>query len=308
MKRLTSYWPEFIVALLWTLGFALSCSVSTVDATASAPLSQSGATSLTRLVAGGTRNAFSASFYQVADTYFHRGVPHLTEKLFEDSPFQRAATVISPVGHAHRHGEEVEEMMPWLWLAVRADTHNVEAYRVTAFWLATDADRPDLAHEVLQEAHRNNPRSYQVRIDMARLELKRGNRQRATDHLDAALRLWPLNRTVNPELAALERAEILLYLGLLHEADGNRDDALRLYDEIARSFPDRHLAAQRVETLRRDETPRVAADVLLDRLVVAQEEWVTVCDAEIERGHDHHAHVHDESCRDGCVHDHNEHH
>lgn len=59
--------------------------------------------------------------------------------------------------HRHLQGEEIEEIIPWIWAACRASPHNIEAYGMGWYVLTKMRKRPDAGLAVLQEGIRNNP-------------------------------------------------------------------------------------------------------------------------------------------------------
>ena len=61
--------------------------------------------------------------------------------------------------HRHLAGEEVEEIIPWVWAACRAAPDNVEAYNIGWYVLARMRNKVDAGIEVLEEGVRNNPDS-----------------------------------------------------------------------------------------------------------------------------------------------------
>ena len=76
--------------------------------------------------------------------------------------------VRAPQKHVHLEGRQAVELMPWLWAAVRADAHNVDAW-TTAFYVANNALKDAaLARRILDEAKAKNPDSLEVAWTEAR--------------------------------------------------------------------------------------------------------------------------------------------
>lgn len=297
---MTRMGPWLALAVLWGAGFCLSCRLTWTAGSDGGKRDDSVAGALL----GQSRHALSAQFYETADQFFHKGVPHIKNRAFEDGFFLTARKEISPEGHFHLRGDEVTEMLPWLWMALRMDPHNVETYRVAAFWLSSDAKRPNLAYEVLLDAQRNNPGSYQVKLDMGRLFLREGKIEDAEKAFTAAINFWPgnLNRK-DPDAvneAIFEKAEILLYRALLHEVRGEIDSEVGLLKKIIAVFPERTEIRERVDDLEKGEKPIVLATKILNQMLEKQTMQVHQCD----RGddHDEHEHEHDEHCNSGCNH------
>lgn len=183
-------WVALFLAVMWGTAFALACRLTSEPlmfgdetdspvttgspATAGSPAiagSSAMADSVAIKAFGATRMAVGNQLYANADRAFHMGVGVYRRPAFT-SGFMRLAQAIMPEGIAHLHADGVNEMVPWLYFATRADPHNVEAYVVAAFWLAGEGGRPDLAERVLNEARANNPKDYRVYQEKGRLALK----------------------------------------------------------------------------------------------------------------------------------------
>ena len=100
------------------------------------------------LALGAARGSISREWLLQADRVLHRGVGVYRERAFTDV-FSRLSDAISPRDHLHLRGEAAAEIMPWLWLAVRSEPGNVDAYVLAAFWMAAEIGRPDLALDLL---------------------------------------------------------------------------------------------------------------------------------------------------------------
>jgi hypothetical protein len=64
--------------------------------------------------------------------------------------------------HRHLDGNEVNEMVPWLWAACRADPRNVEAWEIAWYTLAKIRKLPEQGMAVLEAGIRENPGSAQL--------------------------------------------------------------------------------------------------------------------------------------------------
>ncbi|MBU4201271.1 MAG: tetratricopeptide repeat protein [Verrucomicrobia bacterium] len=213
--------------------------------------------SIVEAVFGDSRIAMSDSFYQEADTFFHKGVGHYQSKAFVDV-FGKLGQDISPTGHAHLTGENITEIMPWLYFSTRMNSRNVTAYTVTAFWLAGEAGRPDLAEQVLADARRANPRDYRVYLESGRLAIKQGDLVRAAHFLETGLTLWPGKQDPEDRQSQLDRAEIRTYRGLLYESNGDLVQAQEMYRPVLQAFPGRRTLKERLvflETHGRSPSP-----------------------------------------------------
>jgi len=266
-----------------TGAFVLSCRLSTLPA---AGHERVGRQSLAGALASESRLALSGHFYEMADLYFHCGVEHIRDRAFEDSIWQRTMELISPVAHVHRDGQSVKEIMPWLWMAIRADPHNVQTYLVAAYWLANEADRPDLALSVLDEARWQNPGNCEIQIERGRICLALRRIEAATHAFDAALAFWPGHQDPADQSARHERATALLYRALLHELAGENDAAVRALQEHLSLFPDRTHIAERIRALEKGEAPSRLASEFLDDILRKYQDAESAR-ADEEDGEDH---------------------
>jgi len=200
-----------------------------------------------------TRTALGAYLYAKADIYFHKGVEYIRKEAFANTFFRRVLREISPNKHVHLEGHEVQEIIPWLWLALHANPHDVELYLVTAFWLA-HLGQGSTAHAVLRTGRLNNPGDYRLFFEEGRLYLHEGRRQDALRLIEAALKLWPGTDSPSIEEAIEQKRSLLFYKGLLCESDGAVADAVAAYNELLKISPQTPGIKMRLENLAR-ETP-----------------------------------------------------
>jgi len=233
--------------------------------------------SVVRALLGESRLALSGHFYEVADVYFHKGVEHTLRRAFENDFFQRIAGEVSPRRHAHIGGQAIKEIMPWLRLATRMDPRNVEIYLVAAFWLAGDAGRPDLAHEVLREAKCNNRFNYRLQLEDGRIYLRERRMEEAKRAFDAGLAFWPSDEQPDSNEALLGKANILLHRALLHEAENEIDEAVAALQEILSIFPERTHLNARIVALKEDRQPSVLASRLWSDMLQQHQELRSAC-------------------------------
>jgi tetratricopeptide (TPR) repeat protein len=275
--------PLFAWTLLagaWGLAFSLACSL-----TASSPL-PARAEGLTDLLLGESRQALSLTFFNQADQYFHKGVGHIESQANTHSLFQRWQGDIIPEQHAHAEGGESAEILPWLKLATRADPNNVDAFLVSAFWAATGLHRNDLAKQILAEAQRLNPGDYRIPLEKGRMAIRIRDFDSAFFSLESALSLQAdstASRAEPDRQFALDKAEILVFLGFLNELRGTPSKAIDCFKNALAIFPDRVYIKERVDLLEAGHIPADSARSLLDKLTQR-----TVHDAcQKDEGHDH---------------------
>ncbi len=141
-----------------------------------------------------------------------------------------------PSGHRHLHGERAEkEILPWIWAAVKADPHNIMAYTVGSFWLASRLERVDEAIRLLQAGIESNPYDYELPETLGRLLHHQAHDSvRAYELLLSAKQKWEVAwqryefRTGEaPDTFIYSR--ILRYLGLVCEARNEPEQAAAYY-------------------------------------------------------------------------------
>jgi tetratricopeptide (TPR) repeat protein len=234
------------------------------------------------LVLNGSRAAIGAQFFETADLYFHRGVEHTHALAFTNDWFQSLSQEISPEAHVHLHGSDVREIMPWLWLAVRANPHNVDAYIVTAFWLAREARRSDLALDVLREATLNNPRNHRIALEQSRILLDQGHTAAARNALDRGLAFWPGAEPPDSDDARMDRRDLLLHRAFALESLGYNALAVSDLEAILQIYPAMDGLRQRMADLKKGVQPPEKAQVLLQNMLEVEDR----ARAECPRDHD----------------------
>jgi len=273
-KPVVAVWRTLlIVFVLWGFAFALACRLLSMP-----DRREKNEEHFADKMLGGIRYEISGEFYEQADSVFHKGVGHAPKGTAPDW-FAKMRRQVSPHGHVHLHKEGILEIMPWLYFATRADSGNVTAYTVAAYWLAEEAGRPDLAEEVLNEALWNNPSDYRVYMEKGNLAMKEGKYKKAARFLDAAYsRLSDMNSMdKDKDQARVDLAEILVYRGLLYEIQGSPENALRCYRETLQIFPGRLNLKERMIELEKNGralTPpeKLAETILFQRRYVCAED------------------------------------
>ena len=269
--------------------FVLACHIHAVHSHPGMPAAQRGAATA---FLGESRMGLAGHCYEVADLYFHRGVPHRDAEGISGTWFQQLLARTSPAAHVHLNGQDVRELLPWLRLATRMDPHNVDTILVAAFWLATDAARPDLAQQMLQNAQVDNPFDYEIQLERARIFLRMDEVPRARDALEAALTFWPGRHDADSRDARHDRARILLYRAMIHEVDGEPRAAIAGLREILTIHPDWRFLLERIETLERGEAPALVAPGVWNNLLQKDSNAHMLCHREhadaSRDGHDDH--------------------
>lgn len=250
-----------IIFALWGFAFALACRLLSMPDQQKRNDEGFGDKML-----GGIRYEISGELYEHADSVFHKGVGHAPKGNVPDW-FARMRRQVAPYGHVHLHKEGTLEIMPWLYFSTRADPGNVTAYTVAAYWLAREAGRPDLAEGVLNEALRNNPSDYRVYMEKGNLAMKEGKYKKAARFLDAAYSRLSGTNNMDKDQVRVDRAEILVYRGLLYEMQGSPENALRCYREIVKIYPGRVNLKERMIELEKSGRSSTPPEKLVETLL-----------------------------------------
>jgi len=258
-----SAWGAGLLVLsAWILAFSLAAHLT------SSPTSSNTASGVADLLLGESRQALSLNLFSEADLYFHKGVAHRDASVPIPGPFHRWQTAITPEQHAHAEGGASAEILPWLKLATQADPHNVEAFLVASFWANTGLQRLDLARDILNTAQRLNPGDYRIPLEKSRLAITSHHFNAARPLLDAALTLHSKTPSTPERVRelTLDQAEILTFLGFLHETKGEIREAITCFNTVLSLFPDRALIKERIDLLEAGKTPTDSAQSLLERI------------------------------------------
>ncbi|MGI6086698.1 MAG: hypothetical protein ACOYCD_01945 [Kiritimatiellia bacterium] len=258
--------PLLVTVILWVASFSLASLIFERTAVAAGTTGRAVATPFFLRLLGGSRAALGERLFLKADNVFHRGVSPPPERAFSGR-ICALHDAIAPRIQEHLQPGELQEVLPWLFLSVRMDPDNVMAYVVSAFWLSEQIGRPDLALELMREAHQHHPRDYRIFLEQGRLRLRLGHLRAAAAALDAGLRLWPHPHTADDDDALLDAAQMKMYRALLAEIQGETAVAMELYSDILAVFPGRIGARARLEALRHGESPQPPAERLMDNML-----------------------------------------
>lgn len=285
-----------LALVLCLLPFIGSCWVSYLRGVGGQATAPSGIGALL----GRTRMMVSGELFLRADAYFHRGQRGDKPTPWDDTWFKRASDVVHPSEHLHLSGDRIQEMMPWLWLSLRADPHNVDAHVTVAFWLSRAMGRHDLAHEVLRVATINNPTNAVLYAERGRIFVRQGRWTESRAMFDHGIAVLEAARSERDDEARFDMAELLFYRSLLDEEGGRLDVARAGYEALLDLFPDRQGVRNRLLALENGAQGPSAGTELTDQIGLQDRNRETQCSHteehdEVEGGL-HETHVHDEHC------------
>ncbi|RKY42753.1 MAG: hypothetical protein DRP85_01720 [Candidatus Makaraimicrobium thalassicum] len=213
-----------------------------------------------RLLGEGKSIVSNLSILQ-ADLYFHGGAGHFHDEHRDglaigereehlapvEHRHEKGRSAISPFNvlfriseetevteHVHLHGDQLKEIIPWLYYAAEIDSHNVLAYTLTGFYLSDRLGNPDEGIAFLREGLRNNPDSWEVNAEIGRIYSQHlGNYTAAVRFLSRA---WGLLQKVPHD--RFQERYVLSFLARSYEALGQGSAALPFYRRINELFPD----------------------------------------------------------------------
>ncbi len=140
-----------------------------------------------------------------------------------------------------------EELLPWYWLAVTANPHNVRAYRIGAYWLMTETVSNGLGEALrfTEDGIRNNPKAFALLLMKGRIlhQMKRD---------EEALEVFTLGsemaKATRPgegfpsenagDLRENDFRALMRFRVFFLEMFGRYEEALRVVDEFRRLAPD----------------------------------------------------------------------
>ena len=136
---------------------------------------------------GDAKKDISSTMVHEADSYFHGGVDMDCHHLHADHHHDHCEEtghdheggafdpwrwinvhIRAPEIDRHLDGDEAVELMPWFWVAVKSDPHNVEAWS-TAWYVAANVMKDEaLALRIADEGQRLNPESLEMACALGR--------------------------------------------------------------------------------------------------------------------------------------------
>lgn len=192
-------------------------------------------------VLGDAREVLSKQAVHKADSYFHGGIDmecdespadaheelcecgeehhggrhHASGAWWRTDPWHWINShVRAPRKHTHLTGESARELIPWFWVSVRMDPHNISAW-TTAIYLAWSQikDR-ELAMRVLDEAQKLNPKSSELAMVRGRMyfDMGRGDLKKAAAVMRVAREMMLSEYGPDPSQYELERRRSFEYI------------------------------------------------------------------------------------------------
>ena len=269
MKRLIPYGTlAALLVLAWVLSHV---------APAQMPQAITGGDVLSVLL-GDAKKDLSGAMVREADSYFHGGVDMDCHHLHDHHEHDHAhhdhedqaeeghdhktesfdpwrwinAHIRAPEIDRHLDGGKAVEMMPWFWVAIKSDPHNIEAWS-TAWYAASHLMKDDvLALRIATEGQRLNPESLEMDCVLGRAYLAERTRDQAKSEA-MFHKVFELAKG-KKELDESDMLPFCSALGYLADSAKHRNDTqeLAVLLNTARRFAPNHPTTHAIERMLED--------------------------------------------------------
>lgn len=147
--------------------------------------------------------------------------------------------------HVHLKGDQMKQIVPWLYYASELDPHNVTACTLTGYYLIYRLNRPGQGMAFLKKGLANNPDSWEINAEIGRAYFQ------VSEDYPTSLRYFQraeslLDKTPHDKF---QQRYVLSYLALCYEKTGQPDKALVLYKRLDGIFPDHKIFKDKIREL-----------------------------------------------------------
>ena len=145
----------------------------------------------------------------------HGGRHHASGVWWRTDPWRWINShVRAPREHTHLTGESARELMPWFWVSVRMDPHNISAWTTAIYVAWSQIGDRELAMRVLDEGQKLNPKSTELAMVRGRMyyDLGRGDLKAAAAAMRIARELMLAEYGPDPSQYELERRRSFEYI------------------------------------------------------------------------------------------------
>jgi tetratricopeptide (TPR) repeat protein len=229
---------------------------------------------------GGLRGLVADWAFMKAEEYHHKGLPFLKAMDYHSGEtFAKEVTSGEEHGEEchHAHGEaakgdlysklfssthitedthlkpaEEKEVLPWFFIEVAFNPHDIRGYTLGGYWLQK-MGRRDEALKFMEEGVKKNPNSAMILGALGWIYFQEENWQIAAEYLDKASTLWIEGKEPNTIKTQYERSDryfAIDRLGAAYEKMGKMSDALKVYDVLYQLEPTKPLQAK-IERLKK---------------------------------------------------------
>jgi len=220
---------------------------------------------------GGLRGMVADWSYMKAEEYHHRGLPFLKSTayhqgesaLMEESVdrsgkshhahgeepvapsdfFSKVYDAVKVTGDSHLTPAEEKEVLPWFYVEVRFNPHDIRGYILGAYWLKRMGKNAESLN-FLKEGLKNNPESAQIFSALGDYYYQDKDSDRAIIYLERAKTLWSKDtypNKVTDEYMKTDRFYAYDLLGDLYEKRREYRKAAQVYGELFSADPNRIL-------------------------------------------------------------------
>jgi tetratricopeptide (TPR) repeat protein len=227
---------------------------------------------------GGLRALVADWAFMKAEEYHHKGLPFMDAMKYhggESFVQEVAAHGEAEAEHKHEHAHapqglyskiyssvkvtedahlkpaEEKEVLPWFFVEVAFDPHDIRGYTLGGYWLQ-NMKRPDEALKFLKEGEKNNPDAAMIIGSIGWIYFQKNDLQKAAEYLDKASRLWLEGKPPNDVSTTYQRSDryfAIDRLGSVYEKMGRIDDAMKVYEVLYQLEPTKPLG-EKIERLK----------------------------------------------------------
>lgn len=271
--------PISIVLLLLAASFALATALQGRVDQWIEPADTAGG-GLLKALLGDSRRMFANHFFEKADVYFHSGyypsifdtrqapkdTQHMTVKegSAEEEAHVQSMNFLGPprdwierfgrqfmiTEHTHLEGGNEREILPWLRISADLDPHRIDTYTVASFWLRDSLGKPNEAEQFLREGLRNNPKSYELWLELGLLYQDNFHSPaRARNALELALRYWQEQESNKKEPDRIGFEKIVIRLARIEEQDNHPARAIEYLKMALETSPNPDFIRRQIQDL-----------------------------------------------------------
>ena len=205
--------------------------------------------------------------FMKAEEYHHRGLPfeqavayHAGESLLSELEehreepehekasmpsqqgmglFEKLYYQVKVTGDSHLKPEEEKEVLPWFYVEVAFNPHDIRGYVLGGYWLERVGENKE-SLKFLQDGVKNNPDSAQILSTIGELYFKEKNYEDAAMYLERSCSLWAEAKapnTVTNKYEESDRFFVFDLLASLYARQGDYSKALKIYTELLKFGP-----------------------------------------------------------------------
>ncbi|MFH1394845.1 MAG: hypothetical protein ABIH09_01670 [Candidatus Omnitrophota bacterium] len=248
------------IILIWFLSVILCVStIMSADSVQAVSYPFDSAPFFIQLLGEGKSVVSAWSFLQ-ADLYYHGGVGHLCEDEADHDEHDKQPVIsewnvlfrlkddLNITEHIHLKGNDLKEILPWLYYSAEIDPHNVQAITTTAFYVADMFGKPEEAISYLRKGLRNNINSWEIYAEMGIIYFRFiNNSAKAVNFLVRAEQLM-----LKSEHNKYQERSVLTFLAASYVKLGQNEDAFRVYSRLAELFPEEEAFKKKLDKLEKN--------------------------------------------------------